>query len=344
MAFILLSAYVALLLVFNRSREVQAPIIADGADLGSLSTDARMGHMNPTESPGRSRDFSANIKVHDVSREKIERIHKAGFKQLTSLTTPDNFDGFVLPVMRGNGALYQKDFLTQKLWNAMRSQIENSGTFEAYYAGRLGWDGEYPAEEEPKIIDEKYVNDETWVQFMEAEYPINLPLHTKHEHCYVRGPLTTPLCFEPRDGEEEPEENTIWKKDLQHYIDFINGHDSFGTNVKLTESEKSQIADDLMEIEVDDSFELQKRLMIDVKEKQAAEQHRQAIEAFHDKLKAGDRAEAEKKLEIANAIERPHLERAKRAMLWAVRNITRLVEAKYPGQKFVWFDVNPWIR
>ena len=50
----------------------------------------------------------------------------------------------------------------------MRSQIENSGTFEAYYAGRLGWDGEYPAEEEPKIIDEKYVNDETWVQFMEA--------------------------------------------------------------------------------------------------------------------------------------------------------------------------------
>ena len=41
-------------------------------------------------------------------------------------------------------------------------------TLEQYYLQELGWDKEYPVAQEPRMVDERHVNDETWVQFRPA--------------------------------------------------------------------------------------------------------------------------------------------------------------------------------
>lgn len=336
----------ALLFISNRSPEVQAAIAAaDRADLGPLSPGARaVGHMRPPESPRPLRMFSDKLVVHDVSDDQIKQIRDAGFKQLHSIPPPENFDGLALPVIRGNGVYYQRHPDMQELWNDFQTlQADKKEPLEDYFAKDLEWDGDYPKNEEPKMTDEKYVNNKKWVQFKEAKYPIELPPGTKHVHCFIRGPVITPTCFDLlRADEPKPAEFDIWQKNLPAYIKFINAHDYFGTTVELTESARSKnFAADLRE--VNGSLDLQQDLTINDEEVQAANEYRKAIQVYLEKMQTYPNA-AKKALAAAKAIKRPHLERAKRAMQWATRHINRLAEAKFPDQKVNWFTASPDIR
>lgn len=134
--------------------------------------------------------------------------------------------------------------------------------------------------------------------------------------------MTTKKCFEPVGNEQPPAAYGEWKKNIDNYIEFINGHDVFGTNVAMSAEDEEKVATQLMQVA--DSDDLEKTIKTD-------EERQAGVDWVHE----GHPVEAE---------DPSHIKRAKEAMLWSGRNITRLIAAKYPGRRFAWFRVNRWIR
>ncbi|KAA1082328.1 hypothetical protein PGTUg99_033125 [Puccinia graminis f. sp. tritici] len=330
MAFKLLSAFVALLFVFDRSLDVQAALarhpsqmlnVAPAAEEAIPAGTVRMQALGITKRP-----FSDNIKVHDADEDKILEIANTPAKQLPSWEVPKTFDEM---------EFYFKGNMMYKF----QIELGKKGiSYEDHYAKQLKWDGPYPANKEPAMMDERQVKNEDWVKFERAQFPVKLPEDTEHVIAWLRAPLTTKECFKPVGKEIPPSDHEIFMANLEPYIEFINGHDVFGTNVDMKDEDKLQFAKDLME--VNDSLDLQEKLVHGEQEEKAAKAYRDAKNLENEQLLAG----LEVDTSAAEKIDLPHVERAKEAMLWAVQNITRMIEAKYPGRRFVWFRVNRWIR
>ncbi|KAA1133672.1 hypothetical protein PGTUg99_030597 [Puccinia graminis f. sp. tritici] len=343
MAFKLLSAFVALLFVFDRSLDVQAALarhpsqvlnVAPAAEEAIPAGTVRMQALGITKRP-----FGDHIKVHDADEDKILEIANTPDMQLPSYEVPKTFDGLLSPVMQGNGVLFQRESKVQLKWHKFQTELRKKGiSYEDHYAKQLKWDGPYPANKEPAMIDERQVKNEDWVKFERAQFPVKLPEDTEHVIAWLRAPLTTKECFKPVGKEIPPSDHEIFMANLKPYIEFINGHDVFGTNVDMKDEDKLQFAKDLME--VNDSLDLQEKLVHGEQEEKAAKAYRDAKNLENEQLLAGLEADNS----AAEKIDLPHVERAKEAMLWAVQNITRMIEAKYPGRRFVWFRVNRWIR
>jgi hypothetical protein len=105
MAFKLLSAYVTLLFVFDRSLDVQAAIVHNPSEFSNLAPAAEdaipAGTVHMQAFGITKRPFSDNIKVHDASEQKILQIANTPPKQLPSWEVPKTFDGLISPVMQG---------------------------------------------------------------------------------------------------------------------------------------------------------------------------------------------------------------------------------------------------
>jgi len=303
MSFKQLSLCVALLFVLNRYHEVQAAITSP-RELGHLAESPR--YFRPAgETSGSS--VTSYLKVHDATADQIADIKGAQIQQLPAVEVPHDFAGTVPLVMQGKGAEFQRDYTTQRRWLTFQLDFnpkDKQTELANHYLRELGWDTPYPTRDEPKMVDERLVNEKqeenkTWVQFKPADFPVKLPKDTQHNLLWLRAPMTTKECFEPVGAEQPPAAYGKWMQNLDNYIEFINGHDVFGTNVAMSAEDEEKVAQDLMQ--VPDSKKLER--------------------AINNDIPSG-----------------------KQAMLWSGRNITRLIAAKYPGRRFVWFRANRSIR